>query len=388
MAWIAWDKTCSSPSCGGLGIGSLHASNLAMLVKWWWRFHTENNSLWKLIITSIHGLNGGVTGFDSLGSTSSSMSLSPWNKIMNLNKHLVHADINLQSVFTRKVGNGSLFSFWNDAWLGEQCLKNIFPRLYALEQFKECKVVDRCNMLYGSKSRIWDWRRGLRDGHEKNQLDGLLYLLRDFDPCDVEDSWVCSLNSNNTYTVSSMRKMIEGNLLPFQEDKIRWNRYLPIKVNILSWRLRLNRLPTRCNLDHRGIDLHTTRCPLCNEDLETSQHIFVDCLIAVDLWNHISRWWGMVNYSKTLLDLSTWVDSTSLNNIVELCFDVVLQTAFWVLWRYRNRVCFDLKPPRKDTLMDEIMVYSHSWICHRSRNLVPNWIEWTVDPISSCMNLL
>ncbi|PWA40174.1 RNA-directed DNA polymerase, eukaryota, Reverse transcriptase zinc-binding domain protein [Artemisia annua] len=231
MAWIAWDKTCSSPSCGGLGIGSLHASNLAML----------NNSLWKLIITSIHGPNGGVTGFDSLGSTSSSMPLSPWNKIMNMNKHLVHADINLQSVFTRKVGNGSLFS-----------------------------------------------QDYLRDGHEKNQLDGLLYLLRDFDPSDVEDSWVCSLNSNNTYIVSSMRKMIEGNLLPFQEDKIRWNRYLPIKVNIISWRLRLNRLPTRCNLDHRGIDLHTTRCPLCNEDLETSQHIFVDCPIVGDLWNRVS----------------------------------------------------------------------------------------------------
>ncbi|GJW11071.1 hypothetical protein Tco_1576898 [Tanacetum coccineum] len=30
-----------------LGIGSLHAANLAMLVKWWWRFHSEPNSLWK-----------------------------------------------------------------------------------------------------------------------------------------------------------------------------------------------------------------------------------------------------------------------------------------------------------------------------------------------------
>ncbi|GJT29449.1 putative RNA-directed DNA polymerase, eukaryota, reverse transcriptase zinc-binding domain protein [Tanacetum coccineum] len=215
MAWIAWDKTCSSPSCGGLGIGSLDASNLAMLVKWWWPFLTEDNSLWKLIITSIHGPDGGVSGFDSLGSSSFSMLLSPWSKIMNLNKHLVCADINLQSIFSRKVGNGASFSFWNDAWLGEQCLKNTFPRLYALEQSKECKVVDRCNMLYGSKSRSWDWRRELRDGHEKDQLDGLLYLLRDFDPSDVEDSWACSLNSNNTYTVSSMRKMIEGNLLPF-----------------------------------------------------------------------------------------------------------------------------------------------------------------------------
>nr|GEX70563.1 reverse transcriptase domain, reverse transcriptase zinc-binding domain protein [Tanacetum cinerariifolium] len=231
------------------------------------------------------------------------------------------------------------FSFWNDTWLGEQCLKNTFPRLYALEQSKECKVVNRCNMLYGSKSRSWDWRRELRDGHEKDHLDGLLYLLCDCDPSD--------------------------------EEKIRWNRYLPIKVNILSWRLHLNRLPTRCNLDHYGIDLHTTRCPLCNEDLETNQHIFVDFQIAscCSLEPHIA----LVGY-KTLLNLSSWADLVSLNNRVKLDFDVVLQTTFWVLWRYRNRVCFDLKPPRKDTLMDEIMVYSNSWICHRSRDLVPNWI--------------
>ncbi|GKD80616.1 reverse transcriptase domain, reverse transcriptase zinc-binding domain protein [Tanacetum coccineum] len=205
-------------------------------------FFTEYNSLWKLIFTSIHGPDGGVSGFNSLGSSSSSMPLplSPWNKIMNLNKHLVCADINLQSIFSRK---------------GEVGIREE-------------------NYVMGMK---------------KNQLDGLLYLLCDFDPSDVEDSWACSLNSNNTYTVSSMRKMIEGNLLPFQEEKIHWNRYLQIKVNILSWCLRLNRLPTYCNLDHRGIALHTTRCPLCNEDLETSQHIFVDCLIA-DPWNRISRW--------------------------------------------------------------------------------------------------
>ncbi|GKC12561.1 hypothetical protein Tco_1009343, partial [Tanacetum coccineum] len=34
MAWIGWKKVCSSDSRGGLGIGSLQASNLAMLSKW------------------------------------------------------------------------------------------------------------------------------------------------------------------------------------------------------------------------------------------------------------------------------------------------------------------------------------------------------------------
>ncbi|PWA57848.1 RNA-directed DNA polymerase, eukaryota, Reverse transcriptase zinc-binding domain protein [Artemisia annua] len=53
MAWIACKKVCSSSNCGGLGFGSLQASNLAMLAKWSWRFHIDDNTLWKKVINSI-----------------------------------------------------------------------------------------------------------------------------------------------------------------------------------------------------------------------------------------------------------------------------------------------------------------------------------------------
>ena len=55
LAWITWKKVSSPSNCGGLGIGSLYASNLAMLAKWWWRFHSETNSLWRYLIISIYG---------------------------------------------------------------------------------------------------------------------------------------------------------------------------------------------------------------------------------------------------------------------------------------------------------------------------------------------
>nr|GEV44463.1 RNA-directed DNA polymerase, eukaryota, reverse transcriptase zinc-binding domain protein [Tanacetum cinerariifolium] len=39
LAWVAWKQVCSSKDCGGCGIGSLLASNLAMFTKWWWRMY-------------------------------------------------------------------------------------------------------------------------------------------------------------------------------------------------------------------------------------------------------------------------------------------------------------------------------------------------------------
>nr|GEZ52538.1 RNA-directed DNA polymerase, eukaryota, reverse transcriptase zinc-binding domain protein [Tanacetum cinerariifolium] len=36
LHWIEWKKVCSLTSCGGLGIGSLYASDISMVTKWWW----------------------------------------------------------------------------------------------------------------------------------------------------------------------------------------------------------------------------------------------------------------------------------------------------------------------------------------------------------------
>lgn len=49
-----------------------------------------------------------------------------------------------------------------------------------------------------------------------------------------------------------------------------------------------------------------------------------------------------------------------------------------------NRVWFDLKPPRRDTLMEEIKTLSHHWITHRSKNIRLNWLEWINTPSVAC----
>lgn len=60
MEKISWKIFLYPIKVGGLGIGSLQASNLAMLTKWWCRFYNEPNALWCKIIKSIHGSDGGL----------------------------------------------------------------------------------------------------------------------------------------------------------------------------------------------------------------------------------------------------------------------------------------------------------------------------------------
>nr|GEY07705.1 RNA-directed DNA polymerase, eukaryota, reverse transcriptase zinc-binding domain protein [Tanacetum cinerariifolium] len=64
-------------SLGGLGVGSLHAKNLGLLGKWKRRYLSENNALWRIVITSFYGEDGGF------GSSSSSFgNMGVWCNIL------------------------------------------------------------------------------------------------------------------------------------------------------------------------------------------------------------------------------------------------------------------------------------------------------------------
>ncbi|GJY45062.1 reverse transcriptase domain, reverse transcriptase zinc-binding domain protein [Tanacetum coccineum] len=299
-----------------------------------------------------------------------------------------------QQTHTRNSGlaglmfDGSNVSFWNDLWIGDSKLSSMFPRIFSLETSKECTVHDRCNNNHGPKSKTWEWRQPIRGGPEECQLANLLSQIQDVDVVASPDSWECNLDPSKTFTVLALRKKIDSCILGSIGDPTRWNKALPIKINIHIWRLIQDRLPTHCNLDNRGIDIHSKRCPVCDEDLETTQHLFVDCFLAKSLWKKISSWWGFSDYPKILLDLIAWGDSTNLSKRLKLCLDVVIQTTIWVIWRYRNRLCFDLKPPRKDILEEEIKVLSYSWIRHRLNKSIPLWIDWIQNPRMACNLLL
>ncbi|PWA76969.1 reverse transcriptase domain, Reverse transcriptase zinc-binding domain protein [Artemisia annua] len=185
MSWIAWKKVCSNSRCGGLGIGSLLATNFAMLSKWWWRFHTDTNSLWRSVIISIHGNRG---GFDFNDNSLMRLPPGPWKTILGINKPLLSANVDLNSIFSKRNGNGSSTIFWNNVLFGTTDLKSLFPRLHALETDKGCLVSARCTLLSGVVHFMWAWRRPIREGVEREQLNNLLGLLQHFSPTNFPDT--------------------------------------------------------------------------------------------------------------------------------------------------------------------------------------------------------
>nr|GEU75596.1 RNA-directed DNA polymerase, eukaryota [Tanacetum cinerariifolium] len=63
ICWIGWKKVLAAKKNKGLGVSRYFAFNRALLFKWYWRFKSNEYSLWDRVIKAIHGINGSINGF-------------------------------------------------------------------------------------------------------------------------------------------------------------------------------------------------------------------------------------------------------------------------------------------------------------------------------------
>ncbi|KAJ9552432.1 hypothetical protein OSB04_016477 [Centaurea solstitialis] len=94
ISWVAWNLVLNEMPKGGLGVGSLKSLNLALLSKWRWSFKMKEGTLWKEVIQSIHGPNGGLEGACPTGKIP-----GVWRNIIKIYKEYVKVNIPLRDFF-------------------------------------------------------------------------------------------------------------------------------------------------------------------------------------------------------------------------------------------------------------------------------------------------
>nr|GEX78562.1 zinc finger, CCHC-type [Tanacetum cinerariifolium] len=157
VSWVKWSKVLTARDRGGLGVPSL-------------------------VIKAIHGVDGGLGRWPTIGDST---------------------------------------CFWEDKWFEGSALKDMFPRLFALENVKSVTVYKKLN----DSSLDYSMRRKARGGVEEDQYIAL---------SDMMDS-----------IVLTPKEEICG------EIGIRWIKSMPIKVNIMAWKIQSDALPTRFNISRR-----------------------------------------------------------------------------------------------------------------------------------------
>ncbi|KAJ9554801.1 hypothetical protein OSB04_009415 [Centaurea solstitialis] len=125
--------------------------------------------------------------------------------------------------------------------------------------------------------------------------------------------WNWALDPSGIYTASSLRRAFDDFYLQTHLNSLfQWNSWIPSKVNILVWRISHCRLPTKPNLEKRGVPLVSLSCPLCNNCDESEDHLFRDCSFSNLILQKLCSWWN-IDF-KMILDhprLFDWADVLS-----------------------------------------------------------------------------
>ncbi|XP_071739189.1 uncharacterized protein [Rutidosis leptorrhynchoides] len=230
-----------------------------------------------MVIKSIYGREGGLGQNFSIPNSKKRIT---WHNIRKACNNTDELNLPFSSSFVKIIGLGDKTLFWKDRWLDNDGLCNTFRRLFQLEINKEALIMDRLKKDGNAWSPCWEWVRSPR-GRTNSELDSLLGLLSRFNFDEKNfDYWKWNMLTNGTFSTNFLTKMIDEKLLvstvPLQSETLR-NHHLPQKIGIFIWRSRARRIPVRVELDKRGIDLDSVRCPVCDSDVETVDHILLHC---------------------------------------------------------------------------------------------------------------
>nr|GFB94886.1 RNA-directed DNA polymerase, eukaryota [Tanacetum cinerariifolium] len=92
-------------------------------------------------------------------------------------------------------------------------------------------------------------------GEESAQLSRISDLLDTVVLSNMGDHRSWDLNGDGCFRVIDVHRMLDDMLLLKSDVPSRWVKQIPIKVNVLAWKISMDRLPTRVNLHRRGVQV-------------------------------------------------------------------------------------------------------------------------------------
>ncbi|XP_071687180.1 uncharacterized protein [Rutidosis leptorrhynchoides] len=297
---------------------------MALIGKWWWRFKTETTSLWVKVISSIYGPSGRL--FVGVPFHSDYYK-SVWIDILKNGDNIYEIGVPFRNLFAKVLGDGGSTSFWNNPWIGNDVLKDKFKRLWRLDTEASALVKDR--VIWNGSNWVgnWSWVRE-PSGCAGGELQSLSELIKDVVlNAEKKDSWRWTLSSNGVFTTSGLATLINSRLLT--------------SSNMNGETLHNNLVPKSGELDKRGIDLNSVRCPLCDDDIET----------VGKGWDSIYQCGGLVHG----LGLSYF-------NVGKVIWQAMAWTCAYLIWKNRNQKVFSNKCWNTPVALNIIQVTSFDWM--------------------------
>ncbi|XP_071707923.1 uncharacterized protein [Rutidosis leptorrhynchoides] len=350
ISWVKWDEVIRPWTDGGLNIG-------------------------------IHGVlgilnSGGVNSLDN--------SNFPWSTIVKTGFEIDGLGVDFSKSFSRVIGDGSNTLFWEDIWIKDKPLKDLFNRLFRLESNGKASVADRIKRDGSSFVPNWSWISEVK-GRMAGEVSRLNEMMLDIKLADGKmDRWSWKLCGSGLFSTKSLTKVIMGKCLSQTTNNTPTlrNRLVPLKVAVFIWRARRNRLPVLSELDKRGIDLHSVLCPLCEEAVEKVDHALFSCKKVQEIWVKVFKWWGIGSTQLGFDDILSRNTLTQCSDAGAKIWQAMVWTSTYLIWQKRNLKVFKKECWSPPVALNDIQIKSYDWIAKRCKTKSIEWFDWLQNPHS------
>jgi len=154
----------------------------------------------------------------------------------------------------------------------------------------------------------------------------------------------------------------------------------PSKVIAFSWKLLMDRIPSKQNLDLQnclGNDANVN-CVFCEAVVETSSHLFLHCLVINQVWTSVMNWleFNFVTHPNLFVHFACWSDMANSKKI-RRGFWLIWHAVVWVIWRKRNDRIFNNKVKGVEEMVEDVKGMSWFWVLSKLKVASSLLYDWS-----------
>ncbi|GJQ97566.1 reverse transcriptase domain, reverse transcriptase zinc-binding domain protein [Tanacetum coccineum] len=103
-------------------------------------------------------------------------------------------------------------------------------------------------------------------------------------------------------------------------------------------------------------DLNLLKCPLCDMQPDSHDHLFFECVFSLQVWEHVKRFTGIPNIPYNLSSIVDFlIPLAKMRSARSVIAKLIFAASCYFIWQERNYRLFKKKKRSQDQVIDIIM---------------------------------
>ena len=269
-----------------------------------------------------------------------------WRKLLKLRQVA-------KPLLIHHIGKGEHTFLWFDNWLPIGPLLDRYPERLAYD------AAININAKVNAIIRGLEWNWPVSHSIELDEVRSVLATF--YQPSDTDDSVRWSITPNGAFSSSLVWDHLRVHNPTVPWYNIVWCQGGVPRQNFILWLATQYRLSTHDRI--YKFTLGPLACMLCQNHMETHDHLFFACPYSSFVWQDLMRRCGLTwnghNWNETLLWMAQYLKGKKPHHMIpKLC----LGAAVYGLWRERNNRTFKHTCCPKELILQNLVAQINSLI--------------------------